>query len=201
MKPLLLDLPMPIMTPRLVLRPPRVGDGVIVNAAVLESFDQLHPFMPWARKKQSPEETEEFVRQAAANWILKKSEEPWLPLFVFQKETDQFVGSTGFHNIDWEVPCLETGYWIRNRCAGQGLMTEAVNALTQYALKQLRVKRIAITCDINNIRSRKIPERLGYQLEATLKANRISAANSEVSDTLVYARYDSGQLPILTISY
>ena len=28
MKPILLDLPMPIITPRLLLRPPQPGDGI-----------------------------------------------------------------------------------------------------------------------------------------------------------------------------
>lgn len=39
MKPILLDLPMPIITPRLLLRPPQPGDGIALNAAVSESYD------------------------------------------------------------------------------------------------------------------------------------------------------------------
>jgi ribosomal-protein-serine acetyltransferase len=135
------------------------------------------------------------VRLAAANWILKKNEEPWLQLFIFDKETNQFIGGTSFHNIVWEVPIVETGYWIRTSCAGQGLMTEAINAMTQYAFKQLGIKRIAITCDVDNVRSKQIPEKLGYCLEATLKANRKKPVTGEISDTLVYARYDLSGLP------
>jgi len=133
-KPILLDLPMPITTPKLLLRPPQVGDGVVVNAAVLETFDLLHPVMPWAQTKPTVDESEEYVRQAAANWILKNDAEPYLPLFMFNKDNGQFIGGTGFHHINWSVPCLEIGYWIRSQYAGQGLMTEAVNALTRYAI-------------------------------------------------------------------
>jgi hypothetical protein len=68
-KPILLNLSVPITTPRLVLRPPQVGDGVAVNEAVLESIDTLRQFMPWAKEKPSIDDSEEFVRQAAANWI------------------------------------------------------------------------------------------------------------------------------------
>ena len=67
-------------------------------------------------------------------------------------------------------------------------MTEAVNALTIYAFKQLNVKRIEITCAIDNIRSRKIPERLGYTLEARLKAHRRNPLTGELSDTLLFTR-------------
>jgi len=74
MKPILLDLPTPIITPRLILRPPQIGDGIIVNEAVLESFDELKQSMPWAKEKPSVEISEEFVRRAAENWILKRNE-------------------------------------------------------------------------------------------------------------------------------
>lgn len=201
MKPILLDLPVPIITPRLILRPPQMGDGIVVNEAVLESFAVLNEFMPWAREKPSVEESEEFARQAAANWILKNNDEPYLPLFMFDKETNQFVGGTGYHHYDWDVPSIETGYWIRSSCAGKGFMTEAVNAITQYAFKQLGVKRITITCDRDNIRSKKIPERLGFFLEGTLKGSRRKPLTNEISDTLIYSRYDLNGLPNLVVTW
>ncbi len=191
---------MPITTPHLILRPPQIGDGSAVNEAVSESFNELYQFMPWAQHKPSIEETEIFIRQAVANWILKKNEDPYLPLFIFDKNTYQFIGATGYHNYDWEIPMIETGYWIRSSCAKQGLMTEAVNAITQYAFKQLGIKRISITCDVNNIRSKLIPERLNYTLESFVKSNRLNV-NGEISDTLVYAKYDLFNLPELSVSW
>lgn len=201
MKPLLFDFPMPITTPRLQLRPPKLGDGIIINSAILESFDSLHRLMPWAKTRPSIQESEEFSRQAAANWILKNNDEPYLPLFIFDRKTNQFLGATGFHHFSWEIPCLEIGYWIRTQSTGQGLMTEAINAITQYAFQQLAVKRIEIRCDINNVRSKKIPERLGYHLEATLKSNRIDPGTGKVSDTLVFVRHNINDLPKLSITW
>lgn len=75
MKTILMDFVMPIRTERLILRPPRLGDGEIVNLAISESYDDLKLTMPWAKTKPSVEETEEFVRRGAANWILKANEE------------------------------------------------------------------------------------------------------------------------------
>lgn len=74
MKPILIDLPTPIFTPRLVLRPPQIGDGIVINEAVLESFEELHRFLHWAKEKPTVAESEELVRLAAANWILKRNE-------------------------------------------------------------------------------------------------------------------------------
>lgn len=201
MKPILLDLPMPITTPRMIIRPPQLGDGALCNAAIIESFSILQEFMPWAAQQPTIAESEQFVREAAANWILKKCDEPWLPLFMFEKSSNNFIGATGYHHINWDVPCLETGYWIRSSYSGRGLMTEAIHALTVYAFQQLSAKRIAITCDINNTRSKKIPERLNYQLEATMKANRKHPITGELSDTLLYAKYDLAGLPDLDVTW
>jgi ribosomal-protein-serine acetyltransferase len=201
MKPILFDFPMPIITPHLILKPPQIGDGDILNQAILESWQELHRFMAWAREKPSIDDSEEQVRLAVENWILKKNDEPYLPLFIFEKLTGQFVGATGYHHYDWTVPCIETGYWLRKSYSSRGFMTEAQNAITQYAFKQLGVKRISITCDADNERSKKIPERLGYVLEGTLKNNRRKPVTSELSDTLIYARYDLNDLPDLSVKW
>ena len=121
MKPLLLDLPMPIETPRLLIRPFQVGDGAIVNAAIVESFDELHRFMAWAKIKPSLEDSEEQVRLAAANWILKKSEEPWLPLLIFEKANHQMVGATGFSFYRLANPLFSNRLLVEHGFCGSGL--------------------------------------------------------------------------------
>ena len=45
----------------------------------------------------------------------------------------RLVGKGGFHTINWDVPKLEIGYWVRTSMAGQGLCTEAVTALVDFA--------------------------------------------------------------------
>ena len=193
--------PMPITTPRLLIRPPQIGDEHAVNAAILESYDLLHEFMDWANTKPSLKNMETYIQEAVANWIAKKNDEPYLPLFMFDKVSGVFIGATGYHHYTWTVPCLEIGYWIRSSYLGRGLMTEAINALTQYAFKQLAVKRIAITCDVDNIRSKKIPERLHYTLEGRLKYHRRKPISGELSDTLVFAKYNLDNLPALSVRW
>ena len=87
-KPILLDLPMFIETPRLLLRPPCIGEGNMLNAAILETFEILNKFMLWANEKPSVKDSEEVVRREAANWILKSKEDPELMLFILDKKTN-----------------------------------------------------------------------------------------------------------------
>lgn len=201
MNPILIDLPMPIITPRLLIRPPKISDSPSVNEAILESFETLHRYMAWANQKPSLEDTEIYIRQAVANWILRNNDEPYLPLFMFEKETNTFIGATGYHHMSWDIPSLETGYWIRDSFSGKGLMTEAINALTRYAFEQVAVTRISITCDVDNLRSQKVAERLGYVLEGILKSNRRHPITNDISSTMVYAKYDTNNLPHLIVEW
>ena len=45
-------------TERLLIRAPQPGDGPAINAAVVESIDDLRPWMPWAQTTQSVAEQE-----------------------------------------------------------------------------------------------------------------------------------------------
>jgi len=168
---------------------------------IVESYDVLKLMMPWAQTIPSVDESEEFVRQATANWILKKNEEPYLNLWIFRRDTMQFIGGTGLHHMNWDIPTFESGYWLHAKHHNQGFATEAINALTQYVFQALQAMRLEIRCDINNIRSKKIPERLGFELEATLKKNRLNPQTKIPSDTLVYARFNADNLPNLSVTW
>ena len=181
--------PMPIVTPRLLIRPPQVSDAPALNAGILESFDELHRFMPWAKKRPTLRESEKYIKSCVINWVKKKNKEPYLALFVFDKNTNEFLGTAGFHHYDWQASSIEMGYWLRISCTGKGLMTEAIAAQTQYAFSVLKIKRVVITCDPDNSKSRRIPERLGYTPETLLINHRIKPDTQKPGNTIVFAKY------------
>ena len=183
MKPILLDFPDSFDTERLTIRAPRIGDGAELNAAVAESAVELKPWMPWADPVSTVEDTEANIRNAIAKWIERKD----LRLNLYLKGTQTFVGGSGLHRIDWDVPRFEIGYWCRTRFVGQGYITEAVNAITAFAFDVLGARRVEIRCDSLNTRSRAVAERAGFPLEATLH-NYSTSVTGEVRDELVFAK-------------
>jgi len=56
--PVLLDFPDSFETERLTIRSPMPGDGEELQAAVVESIDNLRPWMPWADHIPTVEEEE-----------------------------------------------------------------------------------------------------------------------------------------------
>jgi RimJ/RimL family protein N-acetyltransferase len=196
MDPLLLDIPVPITTPRLVLRPPRAGDGVIVNEAIIESFDQLSHWLPWADHKPTVQETEIMMRTMEARWILRQD----LPLLIFDTK-GLLLGSTGLHRINWSLPSFEIGYWVRSTHTGRGIITESTHALVRYAFEQLHAVRIVIKCDEENTASRRIAEKLNFHLEGICLQDQRNSASNTLRNTALYARYHCSDLPELSMSW
>ena len=187
-KPILLDFPDSFETERLTIRSPLPGDGAELQAAVAETIDDLRPWMDWADHVPTVEEDEERVRRGRARFLTR--EDLWLLLFL--KETHTLVGASGLHRIDWNVPRFEIGYWVRQRFAGQGYITEAVWGITRFAFETLGARRVEIRCDAHNVRSRRVAERAGYELEATLR-NHAVAPDGKLRDTLIYVRLEPSE--------
>ena len=183
--PVLLDFPDSFETERLTIRSPMPGDGAELQAAVAESIDDLRPWMPWADRVPTVEGYEEQARRGYARFLTR--EDLWLLLFL--KGTHTLVGGSGLHRMDWDVPRFEIGYWVRRRFAGQGYITEAVRGVTCFAFETLGAHRVEIRCDARNEHSRRVAERTGFELEATLRKHAV-AVDGSLRDTLIYVRFE-----------
>src|SRR5688572_1946042 len=74
-----------------LIRAYRVGDGAALSKAVVESYEHLKPWMPWATEEQSVEESEEKVRGFLARYLLNED----FCLGIWKGPA--LVGGTGFH--------------------------------------------------------------------------------------------------------
>lgn len=180
--PILHDLPDELCGPRVRLRPYRPGDGAAVFEAVAESRDSLRPWMPWADGHQSVDDSEAFARRAQAQWLTRED----LPVGVWERATDRYLGGTGLHRIKWDVPSFEIGYWLRTSAQGSGFMTQSVVLLCRLAFETLGANRVFIKCSHTNAPSAAIPRRLGFVHEATLR-NDGRTADGQLRDTLVFS--------------
>lgn len=163
MNPILKELPYQFETERLLIRGPRPGDGEMVRTAVIESQEELKPWMPWAVNVASAEEYEIRVREGELNYLGRK--DFWL--LIFLKGTNTLIGCSGLHNANWEVPSFEIGYWLHTSFTGKGYITEAVNGICHFAFTHLQANRLLIRCDSENVRSTAVARRCGFSFEGT----------------------------------
>ena len=198
MHPVLIDVPMPIRTPRLLIRPKQVGDGEITSAAVAETWDDLHKWMRWAENPDhfTAESMEIRTRQVMASFLLREG----IELMGIETATGAAVIWCGLHDIDWQGRTCDTGCWVRKGAQGRGFATEATNALVRYALDALAMRRVGLTHSEGNEASRRIAERLGFSHEGVQRGANV-LPGGKYADRCCYARFDLIGLPDLNVEW
>jgi RimJ/RimL family protein N-acetyltransferase len=161
----------------------RPEDAAGLYRAIDTSRDHLSRWMDWVSRHQTIEDAQEYIARAAVQF----TEGEQIGLGIFEgRDGVTVLGGTGYHEIDWTVPALETGYWITESAQGKGYVTETVKLLTNFAFGQLGANRMAIHCDPGNYRSRRVAERAGYRFEGQLR-NMSRTPEGGLRDTLVFS--------------
>jgi ribosomal-protein-serine acetyltransferase len=170
-----------LQSERLTLCCPHPDFATEMNAAVAGSIDALRPTMEWAQRVPTVEECREHQQSARDAFLAGED----FQLILFRG--DRIVGSTGLHRVDWSVPKFEIGYWVRTSDERKGYVTEAVATLTDLVFETLGGRRLEIRASALNLRSRAVPERLGFALEGILRNDALDP-DGAVRDTAVYAK-------------
>lgn len=179
---ILLDVPTELIGERIALRAFQDGHASALWDVLETSREHLKPWMLWANDHSSLDFSREYVRRMQAKWILRED----LPMGIWRAADNTLLGSTGVHRIDWSIPSMEIGYWVRPDAEGLGYVTEAVELITSFAFQHLRAERVTICCNSKNLRSAAVPPRAGFSHEATMRQDR-REANGKLRDTELYA--------------
>jgi RimJ/RimL family protein N-acetyltransferase len=197
--PVLIDIPMPITTPRLRIEPVAPGHGTYIHEMKAETWDDLLVWMPWAyaeRDNSTVDHTETIVRKSYAEFILRTD----MTMIAFEVDSNRPVAMTGLHRFDWNTRSFEIGYWVRGSAQGRGYATEIANALTRFAFDQLQARRVGISHADGNDRSRRVIERLGYEHEA-FRRNVFVMPDGRIMSYHDYVRFNTDNLPALDVRW
>lgn len=184
MNPILREIPYTFDTERLTIRGPLPGDGERVRTAVLESQAELKQWMPWAVNVDSAEGYEIRVREGQLNYLGRKNF--WL--LIFLKDSPTLIGSSGLHDVNWDVPSFEIGYWLHTNHTGQGYITEAVNSICHFAFTHFQAQRLTIRCNSDNKRSAAVARRCGFTFEGTHQHDSRHHLTQELTSTYIFAK-------------
>ena len=159
------DPPYRIASERLLLRCWEPEDAPLLKEAVDESLDELLPWMPWAAEEPQPLSAKiGLLRGFRGRFDLGQE----FVYGIFAPDESAVLGGTGLHTRRGE-DAFEIGYWIRTSHAGRGLATESSAVLTRVAFELCGVDRVDIRVDPANTASARIPRKLGFREEATLR--------------------------------
>jgi len=109
------------------------------------------------------------------------------PETMFAIEVDgEAAGGIGFvPHSDVERVSAEIGYWLGEPFWGRGITTEALVAVTKYAIETEHLTRVYAVPYARNDASCRVLEKAGYVLEGRLRRSAIK--DGEVIDQLQYA--------------
>lgn len=169
-----------IRTARCELRPWRLTDVPAFVALQNANRDHLLPWMPWAEAPATEDDVAQRVLRFHS-WFAR-SEEFFYGVFLDGAP----IGGAGLH-LRVGPRAAEIGYWIAEKHQGNGLVTEFVRALAWVGLELHDYDRVEIRMDPGNLRSRAVPARLGFALEATLPRRVTGLAG--LHDLLVWSLY------------
>jgi ribosomal-protein-alanine N-acetyltransferase len=85
------------------------------------------------------------------------------------KGSDDLIGSAGLYKWTKKTSQVETAYDLDPKYSGQGIMTEAMTAIIQYAFEVMKVNRIEALVSTRNKGSLGLVRRLGFRKEGTLR--------------------------------
>jgi len=115
-------------------------------------------------------------------------------LAIVYKESGKVIGSVGIELLGplEEIPPSfkgrEIGYVLSKPYWGQGLMTEAVNAVMNYCFRELKYDFLTCAHFVRNDRSRRVIEKSGFQF---LKDIEHETRYGTVEDTKLYICYNA----------
>lgn len=151
-----------LTTRRLVLRPLRGSDAPEIFAF-----------------KSDPEVTRHYGQEphpnldATRSWIQRREEDYARRSMLFWAFTptgdDHAIGSGCLWNFDPGFRTAEVGYELHPSYWNQGLMTEAVSAIVDFAFRDLGFHRIEANPFAENVASVKLLEKLGFKEEGRLR--------------------------------
>ena len=110
------------------------------------------------------------------------------PTKVFAIEVNsEVVGSIGIYpQSDIHEKNAEIGYWLAEAYWGQGIMTKAIQEIVEYGFRTFDLVRIFARPFSTNLKSQRVLEKAGFELEARLK--KALFKNGEFMDELIYVK-------------
>jgi ribosomal-protein-alanine N-acetyltransferase len=168
---------------RVVLRPPQPSDHAAWAALREDSRDFLEPWEPsWSAETLSRASFRRRLRRYARDL----RDDNGIALLIFRKDDGALVGGITLSNIRRGVTqTCSVGYWIGERFARQGYMSDALNTVIRFVFEGLRLHRLEAACVPDNVASGAVLAKCGFVVEGS--ARKYLCINGTWRDHMLFA--------------
>ncbi len=168
--------------PRVYLVPPRMSDWKAWAGLRDESRDFLTPWEPtWPHDALGRHAFRRRLRAYNQEW----RQGTGFSFLVHRLSDNALMGGVTLSNVRRGVAqAASMGYWIGERFARQGFMTEAVSAVVEFAFEELALHRVEAACLPHNDASRSLLLKVGFRQEGY--ARQYLRINGKWQDHLLF---------------
>jgi [ribosomal protein S5]-alanine N-acetyltransferase len=121
----------------------------------------------------------------AETWLQYVAENPQEPNYAIAVAGEAVGGIGLILGQDIDRRSAEIGYWLSEEYWGRGIATEAVQALTEYALATYNLCRIWANVFVWNPGSMRVLEKAGFVREGVLR--RAATKDGQTIDVVLFA--------------
>jgi ribosomal-protein-serine acetyltransferase len=142
---------------------------------------QLSQWFNWPSQCKTEDDFEVLITDALIDYAEGKA----LQCGISHKA--DLIGYIGLTDIHKTLKKAELNYWISPEFQGRGIMSQVCKKMIDYAFNFLKLEKIEVSIATDNIRSRKICESLGFELEGILK--HADSINGNIVDHAKYGLF------------
>jgi RimJ/RimL family protein N-acetyltransferase len=146
------------------LRPWRLDDVARVTEACRD------PEIPrWTAVIPDPyteDDARTWIEQTIRDWDQHRE----AAFAVTDAETDEVMGAIGLSLQQHLGLQASIGYWVAKEARGRGIATAALRLVARWGLNDLRLPRVQLLTDPENVPSQRVAEKAGFQREGLLRS-------------------------------
>ena len=86
---------------------------------------------------------------------------------IVDKASNKMIGTCDIFRVDWDTLTGEIGYVLHDDYWGKGIMTKVCQAVINYGFEYIGLNKIEIAHEINNIGSKRVIEKCGFNFVTT----------------------------------
>jgi [ribosomal protein S5]-alanine N-acetyltransferase len=151
-----------LFTDRLALRAPVSDDS--------DDFHDLRLFPEVTRFSNFPDAPKRAQSERSMKWMCEAhAKEKGCAWIIEDRHSGHSLGAIRFNSIHKQGKWAELGYELHPTVWGQGLMTEAVNAVVKCGFDHFSLNRIEAWTLPGNSASDRVLEKAGFSYEGTLR--------------------------------
>ena len=164
----------------IAIRPYFSADAESLVEAVLESVEQVRPWLQWCHHGYDLKEARDWIARCEQN---RQGGTEYN--FTIVGGSGRLLGGCGLNQLRPEHRLANLGYWVRTSATGHGVAAAAVRALSDFAFRETDLIRLELVVAAGNEASHRVARNVGA-LNESIAHDRLYV-HGKAHDAVIYA--------------